>query len=69
MYSTICLICKRKFYIPFTDFRYLDIKYNRDKGHLCDECNRLVQDEAQKITGLNPDLIDLHDKILRARSC
>lgn len=68
MYTTICLICKKEFAIPFSDFRYKDIKYNRGKNHVCNDCGKMVQEECQKTTGLNPDLIDLWDKILRTRS-
>ena len=68
MYTTICLICKKEFAIPFSDFRYKDIKYKRDKYHCCDKCGKMVQEECQKITGLNPDMIDFIDKILRSRS-
>lgn len=68
MYSTICLICKKEFYIPFSDFRYKDIKYNRGKHHVCNDCSKMVQEECQRITGLNPDMIDFYDKILRSRS-
>lgn len=51
MYSTICLICKKEFTIPYSDFRYKDIKYNRGKHHVCDKCSKTVQDEAQKNNG------------------
>lgn len=62
MYTTICLICKKEFAIPFSDFRYKDIKYNRGV-HVCDDCGKMVQEECQKITGLSPELIDLWEKI------
>lgn len=65
MYTTTCLICKKEFSIPFSDFRYKDIKYNRGKYHTCNECGKMIQDECQKITGLNPELIDVWDKVLR----
>ncbi|MDD3270259.1 MAG: hypothetical protein PHX14_13155 [Syntrophomonadaceae bacterium] len=68
MYTTICMICKKEFGIPFSDFRYKDIKYNRNKHHVCDSCGKMVQDEAQKITGLTPELIDFWDKVLQSRS-
>lgn len=64
MYTTICLICKKEFAIPFTDFRYKDIKYNRAVNHCCDKCNQMVQEECQKITGLTPEMIDVWDKVL-----
>lgn len=68
MYSTICLICKHEFFIPFTDYRYKDIKYNRGKHHVCNKCGKMVQDEAQKMTGLTPEAIDFYDKVLSSRS-
>ena len=68
MYTTICLICKNEFAIPFSDFRYKDIKYSRGIHHVCNKCGKMVQEEYQKITGLNPDLIDFYDKNLRSRS-
>lgn len=64
MYTTTCLICKREFGIPFSDYRYKDIKYKRDVHHVCDDCGKKVQDECQKITGLSPELIDIWDKLL-----
>ena len=63
-YTTQCLICKQEFAIPFTDYRYKDIKYNRSVHHVCDDCGKMVQEECQKITGLTPVLVDLWDKIL-----
>ncbi|MDD2620222.1 MAG: hypothetical protein PHC92_06100 [Syntrophomonadaceae bacterium] len=68
MYTTICMICKKMFGIPFSDFRYKDIKYNRGKNHVCDKCSKMVQEECQKITGLSPEVIDLWDKVLQSRS-
>lgn len=68
VYTTICLICKREFAIPFSDYRYKDIKYNRGRSHVCDKCTQMIQREAQQITGLNPDLIDEHERVLRLRS-
>jgi len=68
LYTTTCLICKKEFAIPFSDYRYKDIKYNRGKHHICNKCGKMVQDECQKITGLNPDMIDVWDKVLRSRS-
>ncbi|MEN6324607.1 MAG: hypothetical protein ABFD18_00130 [Syntrophomonas sp.] len=67
MYTTICLICKKEFGIPFSDFCYKDIKYHRAKYLTCDKCSKMVQDEAQLITGLTPELIDLWDKVLQYR--
>lgn len=67
MYTTTCLICKKEFAIPFSDFRYKDIKYKRGKNHVCDNCGKTVQEECQKITGLTPELIDIWDKVLRYR--
>ncbi|MGE5390837.1 MAG: hypothetical protein ACM3PE_07205 [Deltaproteobacteria bacterium] len=68
MYTTICMICKKEFAIPYSDFRYKDIKYHRSANHACDKCAKMVQDECQKITGLTPEMIDFWDKILSARS-
>ncbi|WP_172674209.1 hypothetical protein [Syntrophomonas palmitatica] len=68
IYTTICSICKKQFGIPFSDFRYKDIKYNRCANHVCDKCSKMVQDECQKVTGLTPEAIDFFDKILSARS-
>ncbi len=66
-YSTTCLICKKEFSIPFSDFRYKDIKYNRCEYHVCDDCGKMIQDECQKITGLHPELIDLWEKYERSK--
>lgn len=68
MYTTICMICKKEFGIPFSDFRYKDIKYHRSANHVCDKCGKMVQDECQKITGLTPEAIDFWDKVLSSRS-
>lgn len=68
MYKTICLICRQEFSIPCTDFRYKDIKYNRKKNHVCNKCSRMIQEEAIKTTGINPDELDPVDRILRLRS-
>lgn len=68
MYKSVCLICKTQFEIPYSDFRYKDIKYHRDAHHTCDKCGKMVQDECQKITGLTPEVIDFWDKVLTARS-
>lgn len=62
------MICKKEFEIPFSDFRYKDIKYNRSVHHVCNQCAKMVQDECQKDTGLTPELIDIWDKVLQARS-
>ncbi|MGE5398200.1 MAG: hypothetical protein ACM3MK_11795 [Chitinophagales bacterium] len=64
MYLAVCLICKKDFGIPYNDFRYLDIKYKRSIYHTCDDCSHMIQDEAQKVTGLNPYMIDIWDRIL-----
>lgn len=64
MYTTICLVCKKEFAIPFSDFRYKDIKYKRGKHHVCDQCGKMVQEECQKITGLTPEMIDVWDTVL-----
>lgn len=63
-YSAECLICKKDFTVPFTDFRYKDIKYNRCAYHICDDCSKMIQDEAQLVTGLTPEMIDLWAKVL-----
>ncbi|WP_054697019.1 TetR/AcrR family transcriptional regulator [Syntrophomonas palmitatica] len=62
-YKAECLICKKDFQIPFTDFRYKDIKYNRGAFHVCDDCGKTIQDEAQLITGLTPELIDIWERL------
>lgn len=67
-YIAICLICKKEFAIPFSDFRYKDIKYNRSLNHVCDDCGKTVQEECQKITGLSPELVDFWERVLRYRS-
>jgi len=67
LYTTICLICKKEFPIPFTDFRYKDVKYNRDAHHVCNDCSKMVQEECQKITGLTPELIDLWEVIFNKK--
>ncbi len=41
-YSAECLICKKDFQIPFSDFRYKDIKYNRGAYHVCDDCGKMA---------------------------
>jgi AcrR family transcriptional regulator len=64
MYTTMCLICKQEFAIPFTDYRYKDIKYNRGVHHVCDECGKMVQEECQKTTGLSAGLVDIWEKIM-----
>lgn len=64
LYTTICLICKQEFAIPFTDYRYKDIKYNRDVHHVCDDCGKMVQKECQMMTGLTPEFIDIWEKVL-----
>lgn len=62
-YNTTCLICNKEFSIPFSDFRYKDIKYKRSVHHVCNDCGKMVQEECQKITGLSPELLDLWEKI------
>jgi AcrR family transcriptional regulator len=64
MYTTTCLICKKEFGIPFSDYRYKDIKYKRDVHHVCNDCGKMVQEECQKITGLTPDMLDFWEKFL-----
>lgn len=64
MYTSICMICKREFEIPFSDFRYKDIKYKRSVNHCCDKCGKMVQEECQKVTGLTPEMIDVWDAVL-----
>ncbi|MEA4926899.1 MAG: TetR/AcrR family transcriptional regulator [Syntrophomonadaceae bacterium] len=64
LYTTTCLICKKEFSIPFSDYRYKDIKYKRDVHHVCNDCGRMVQEECQKITGLSPELVDAWEKLL-----
>lgn len=66
-YTTTCLICKKEFSIPFTDFRYKDIKYNRCEYHVCDDCGKMIQEECQKITGLHPELIDIWERYERSK--
>ena len=63
-YTTLCLICKQEFAIPFTDYRYKDIKYNRGVHHVCDKCGKMVQEECQKATGLSAGLVDIWEKIM-----
>ncbi|MCE5346527.1 MAG: TetR/AcrR family transcriptional regulator [Bacteroidales bacterium] len=67
MYTTTCLICQQKFAIPFSDYRYKDIKYNRGVHHVCNDCGKMVQEECQKITGLTPELIDLWEAIFNKK--
>ena len=52
----------------FSDFCYKRIKYNRGKNHVFDHCSKIVQEECPKITGLTLEIIDVWDKVLRARS-
>lgn len=68
MLKTTCLICKKEFAIPYSDFRYKDIKYNRNKNHICNQCSFTIREEAIKISGINPDELDYFDRILRQRS-
>lgn len=67
LYTSTCLICKKEFGMPFSDFRYKDIKYNHGKQQVCDQCGKAVQEEYQKITD-SPEMVDLWDKVLRSRS-
>jgi len=67
MYTTICLICKKEIAIPFSDFRYKDIKYNRGKPFVCDKCSFTIRDETNMTKDINGDTNNI-DKILRARS-
>ncbi|MGE5390838.1 MAG: TetR/AcrR family transcriptional regulator [Deltaproteobacteria bacterium] len=62
-YSAECLICKNEFSIPFTDFRYKDIKYNRGAYHVCDDCGKMIEGEAQMLTGLSPELLDVWERL------
>jgi len=66
MYTTTCLICKKEFAIPFTDYRYKDIKYKRDAHHVCDDCGKLVQKECQIMTGLSPEMLDIWENLMRS---
>ncbi|MCX6826897.1 MAG: TetR/AcrR family transcriptional regulator [candidate division Zixibacteria bacterium] len=66
LYTTDCLICKKEFGIPFSDYRYKDLKYHRDVHHVCDDCGRKVQEECQKITGLTPEMVDIWEKVMRS---
>jgi AcrR family transcriptional regulator len=63
-YTTLCLICKQEFAIPFSDYRYKDIKYNRGAHHVCNDCGKMVQEECQKATGLSAGLVDVWEKIM-----
>lgn len=67
LYTTECLICHKEFGIPFTDYRYKDIKYSRCVHHVCDDCGKMIQEECQKITGLSPELIDFWERYERSR--
>ncbi len=64
LYTAICFMCNKEFGVPFNDFRYKDIKYNRCEHHICDDCGKKVQEECQKMTGLSPELIDIWEKLL-----
>jgi len=66
MYTSICLICKKEFGIPFSDYRYKDIKYKRDAHHVCDDCGKLVQKECQIMTGLSPEMLDIWENLMRS---
>jgi len=52
----------------FSDFRCKHIKYNRGNNHVFDHCGKIVQEECLKITELTLEIIDVWDKVLRARS-
>ncbi|WP_276661751.1 TetR/AcrR family transcriptional regulator [Syntrophomonas wolfei] len=67
LYTATCLICHREFGIPFTDYRYKDIKYNRCAYHVCDDCGKKIQEECQKITGLSPESIDFWERLENRR--
>ncbi|HWP96124.1 MAG TPA: TetR/AcrR family transcriptional regulator [Syntrophomonadaceae bacterium] len=68
LYTTTCLICHKEFGIPFSDYRYKDIKYNRCVHHVCDDCGKMIQEECQKITGLHPELIDIWEMYERSKT-
>lgn len=68
LYTTMCLICHKEFGIPFNDYRYKDIKYNRCVHHVCDDCGKMIQEECQKITGLSPELIDIWEMYERSKN-
>ena len=65
--TTKCLICRKEFRVPKHDYRYAEIKYRNKHTFACDRCSRTIQEEAIKMTGINPDEIDKIDQILRNR--
>ncbi|WP_409296740.1 DUF2197 domain-containing protein [Peribacillus sp. SCS-26] len=60
-----CMNCRREYEIPSTDSQYKKFAQNPGALYICKNCSRSMQQDAQSFTGLNPDMLDQHDKHLR----
>ncbi|WP_142383725.1 DUF2197 domain-containing protein [Peribacillus deserti] len=60
-----CLSCRKNYIISSTDLQYKKLIQNPHALYICTNCSRGMQKDAQTSTGLNPDMLDHHDKYLR----
>ncbi|NPV93281.1 MAG: hypothetical protein HPY50_21185 [Firmicutes bacterium] len=63
-----CIICKNDFSIPPWDYRYRELKFDRNKPCVCDNCSFSLRKEAMIISGIGPEdleRLDRMDKFIR----
>jgi uncharacterized protein YlaI len=60
-----CMMCRKAYEIDPRDTQYNKLKSGKTKFYICHNCNRGVQGEASVFTGINPNQLDEHDRILK----
>jgi len=65
MKKAICIICKKEFLIPPWDYRYQELKFNKDKPCVCERCGFSLQQETITVTGISPTDLDRLDRVYR----
>jgi uncharacterized protein YlaI len=65
MLELTCMTCRKKYIIDHRDPLYTKIKQKKTKYYICSKCNSGMQNEAARITGINPNDIDEHEKFAK----
>ncbi|WP_026695228.1 hypothetical protein [Peribacillus kribbensis] len=60
-----CMTCRKEYTLTPKDPQYKKFLLKPDSLYICRICGQSMQNDAQSITGLNPDMIDQHDKYVR----
>lgn len=57
-----CMFCRKEYLIDSTDPQYYKLFNNITKSYICKDCNTSLKNESIKVSDINPNQLDKHEK-------